>query len=68
MSNARSLSSVSTDFRTRVLFVLDLSNATVKRNAYLEAHVADLEVEIEMWRRAHHVALEAFVTSTSSTL
>ncbi|KAJ6539205.1 hypothetical protein B0H19DRAFT_1177691 [Mycena capillaripes] len=39
--------------------LMSLSNATLKRNAYLEAHVGELETEVEYWRRAHLVALDA---------
>ncbi|KAF7352911.1 hypothetical protein MVEN_01258400 [Mycena venus] len=39
--------------------LINLSNATIKRNAFLEAHVAELELEVAMWQRAHNVALEA---------
>lgn len=38
---------------------LDLSSATVRRNADLESRVADLEVELLVWKQAHNVALEA---------
>ncbi|KAJ7904395.1 hypothetical protein B0H14DRAFT_2662644 [Mycena olivaceomarginata] len=37
----------------------NLSNATMKRNTFLEARVAELEMEAALWQRAHTVALEA---------
>ncbi|KAF9469027.1 hypothetical protein BDZ94DRAFT_1286917 [Collybia nuda] len=39
--------------------LLNLSTATVKRNAELENRVAELEVELSVWKQAHSVALEA---------
>jgi len=39
--------------------LLNLSRATVKRNTELENRVAELEVEIAVWKQAHSVALEA---------
>ncbi|KAJ6629143.1 hypothetical protein B0H10DRAFT_1988088 [Mycena sp. CBHHK59/15] len=39
--------------------LLNLSRATLKRNALIEARVVDLEMQVSMWRRAHEVALEA---------
>lgn len=36
-----------------------LSESTVKRNHHLEARVADLELELLVWKQAHSVALEA---------
>ena len=38
---------------------LDLSSATVRRNTDLENRVAELEVELTVWKQAHSVALEA---------
>ena len=38
---------------------LDLSSATVRRNTDLENRVAELEVELSVWKQAHSVALEA---------
>jgi hypothetical protein len=38
---------------------LDLSTTTVKRNVELEARVAELEVELLVWKHAHSSALEA---------
>lgn len=38
---------------------LDLSSATVGRNADLESRVAELEMELLVWKQAHSVALEA---------
>ena len=37
----------------------DLSSATVRRNVDLDARVAELEVELLVWKQAHAVALEA---------
>jgi hypothetical protein len=37
----------------------DLSTVTVKRNAELETRVADLEVELSVWKQAHSTILEA---------
>lgn len=37
----------------------DLSSATVRRNTDLENRVAELEVELSVWKQAHSVALEA---------
>lgn len=42
-----------------VEFFQDLSNATLQRNAELESRVAELEVELHVWKQAHSVALEA---------
>ncbi|KAJ7368174.1 hypothetical protein DFH08DRAFT_830608 [Mycena albidolilacea] len=39
--------------------LINLSNATMKRNTFLEARVAELEMEAALWQRAHTVALEA---------
>ncbi|OBZ76776.1 hypothetical protein A0H81_03973 [Grifola frondosa] len=39
--------------------LLDLSTVTIKRNAELEARVAELEVERSVWKQAHASALEA---------
>jgi hypothetical protein len=36
-----------------------LSNATLQGNAELESRVAELEVELLVWKQAHSVALEA---------
>ena len=38
---------------------LDLSSVTVRRNADLENRVAELELELSVWKQAHSVALEA---------
>jgi hypothetical protein len=38
---------------------IDLSSATVRRNADLESRVAELELELLVWKQAHSVALEA---------
>jgi len=37
----------------------NISSATVKRNFELEHRVAELEVELSVWKQAHAVALEA---------
>lgn len=37
----------------------DLSSSTVRRNTDLENRVAELEVELSVWKQAHSVALEA---------
>ncbi|PPQ77359.1 hypothetical protein CVT25_010941 [Psilocybe cyanescens] len=37
----------------------NLSSATVRRNTDLENRVAELEVELSVWKQAHSVALEA---------
>ncbi|CCM04847.1 uncharacterized protein FIBRA_07040 [Fibroporia radiculosa] len=39
--------------------LLDLSTVTVKRNAELETRVAELEVELAVWKQAHSVVVEA---------
>ncbi|EDR12929.1 uncharacterized protein LACBIDRAFT_311971 [Laccaria bicolor S238N-H82] len=39
--------------------LLNLSAATVRRNTDLESRVAELEVELLVWKQAHSVALEA---------
>ncbi|KAF9534147.1 hypothetical protein CPB83DRAFT_843756 [Crepidotus variabilis] len=39
--------------------LLTLSSATVRRNADLENRVAELEVELLVWKQAHSVAIEA---------
>ncbi|KAJ7047511.1 hypothetical protein C8F04DRAFT_1059127 [Mycena alexandri] len=39
--------------------LINLSNATMQKNAVLEAHVAELEMEVGMWQRAHSVAVES---------
>ncbi|KAF8192602.1 hypothetical protein BJ912DRAFT_848878 [Pholiota molesta] len=39
--------------------LLNLSSATVRRNADLENRVAELELELLVWKQAHSVALEA---------
>ncbi|KAF8974357.1 hypothetical protein BDZ97DRAFT_1773181 [Flammula alnicola] len=39
--------------------LLNLSSATVRRNAELENRVAELELELLVWKQAHSVALEA---------
>ncbi|KAF9483962.1 hypothetical protein BDN70DRAFT_213399 [Pholiota conissans] len=39
--------------------LLNLSSATVRRNADLETRVAELELELLVWKQAHSVALEA---------
>ncbi|KAG6854998.1 hypothetical protein C0991_005927 [Blastosporella zonata] len=44
----------------------DLSTATVKRNAELENKVAELEVELSVWKQAHSVALEASERETKA--
>lgn len=36
----------------------DLSSATIKRNVDLENRLADLEVELAVWKQAHATALE----------
>lgn len=41
------------------LFLLALSSATVRRNTDLETRVAELEVELLVWKQAHSVAIEA---------
>lgn len=41
------------------MFLTDLSNATVHRNTELETRIAELEVELSVWKQAHSVALEA---------
>ncbi|KAJ7283788.1 hypothetical protein C8J57DRAFT_1293585 [Mycena rebaudengoi] len=46
--------------------LLNLSDATLKRNAQLEARVAELEMELQMWRQAHSVALEASERETKA--
>ena len=46
--------------------LLDLSRATVKRNTELENRVAELEVEIAVWKQAHSVALEASERETKA--
>ncbi|KAJ6599211.1 hypothetical protein DFH09DRAFT_1303734 [Mycena vulgaris] len=40
--------------------LLRLSNTTLKRNGFLEARVAELEMEVDMWHGAHAVEVEAF--------
>lgn len=37
----------------------DLSSSTLKRNADLEQRVAELEVELHVWKQAHSQTLEA---------
>jgi len=49
---------ISRRFR-RDLPLADLSSATVRRNSDLENRVAELEVELLVWKQAHSVALEA---------
>jgi len=49
---------ISRRFR-RDLRLADLSSATVRRNSDLENRVAELEVELLVWKQAHSVALEA---------
>lgn len=44
----------------------DLSSATLKRNAVLESRVAELEIEIAVWKQAHSVALEASERETKA--
>jgi hypothetical protein len=39
--------------------LLNLSTATVKRNVELETRLADLEVELTVWKQAHATTLEA---------
>jgi len=39
--------------------LLNLSAATIRRNTDLESRVAELEVELLVWKQAHSVALEA---------
>jgi len=39
--------------------LLNLSSVTVRRNTDLENRVAELEVELSVWKQAHSVALEA---------
>ncbi|KAJ7781389.1 hypothetical protein B0H16DRAFT_1818649 [Mycena metata] len=39
--------------------LISLSNATMQKNAVLEAHVAELEMEVGMWQSAHSVAVES---------
>ncbi|KAF8803669.1 hypothetical protein BYT27DRAFT_7225624 [Phlegmacium glaucopus] len=39
--------------------LLNLSSVTVRRNTDLESRVAELEVELSVWKQAHSVALEA---------
>jgi len=39
--------------------LLNLSSSTVRRNTDLENRVAELEVELSVWKQAHSVALEA---------
>jgi hypothetical protein len=39
--------------------LLSLSSATVRRNKELENRVAELEVELLVWKQAHSVAIEA---------
>ncbi|KAF9557234.1 hypothetical protein CPC08DRAFT_640508 [Agrocybe pediades] len=39
--------------------LLNLSSATVRRNVELENRVAELELELSVWKQAHSVALEA---------
>ena len=36
----------------------DLSSATVRHNADLQNRVAELEMELSVWKQAHSVALE----------
>lgn len=38
--------------------VLGLSSATIKRNVDLENRLAELEVELAVWKQAHATALE----------
>lgn len=42
-----------------IFFFQDLSNVTLQRNTELESRVAELEVELLVWKQAHSVALEA---------
>jgi len=46
-------------YSRRDLHATDLSSATVRRNTELENRVAELEVELLVWKQAHAVALEA---------
>ncbi|KAF8222733.1 hypothetical protein L208DRAFT_582297 [Tricholoma matsutake] len=46
--------------------LLNLSSATLKRNAVLESRVAELEIEIAVWKQAHSVALEASERETKA--
>ncbi|KAJ7507656.1 hypothetical protein B0H11DRAFT_132952 [Mycena galericulata] len=39
--------------------LLNLSNSTLKQNAFLEGRVAELEMELGLWRSAHAVSIEA---------
>ncbi|KAJ7276254.1 hypothetical protein B0H12DRAFT_10813 [Mycena haematopus] len=39
--------------------LISLSNATIKRNTFLEARIAEMEMEVAIWQRAHNVAVEA---------
>jgi hypothetical protein len=43
-----------------------LSHATLQRNAELESRVAELEVELLVWKQAHSVALEASERDTKA--
>lgn len=36
----------------------DLSTITVDRNAELEARIADLEVELSVWKQAHSTVID----------
>lgn len=47
-------------------FFGDLSHATLQRNAELENRVAELEVELLVWKQAHSVALEASERDTKA--
>ncbi|KAF7776060.1 hypothetical protein Agabi119p4_4453 [Agaricus bisporus var. burnettii] len=46
--------------------LLNLSHATLQRNAELENRVAELEVELLVWKQAHSVALEASERDTKA--
>ena len=44
----------------------DLSSVTLQKNAELENRVAELEVELLVWKQAHSVALEASERDTKA--
>lgn len=46
--------------------LLSLSRSTLRRNSDLEARVAELELELSVWKQAHAVALEASERETKA--
>lgn len=49
-----------------IILPLGLSRSTLRRNSDLEARVAELELELSVWKQAHAVALEASERETKA--